>query len=532
MKTQSFEHLNNFFKRVQSIGFFERIFAWKNVVRLNYDAYSEFKAIDKQLTDLNEELDKSISNTKGLQKDIQHQKEIQEKSDHDLEISKSTIERNNKEIQEKEKELGKLKESDNKNSKRILELESELEMLKSTIERNNKEIQEKEKELGKLKESDNKNSKRIIELESELETLKSTIERNNKEIQEREKGIGKLKESDNKNNKRILELESETEKLKYKNEDITTKKTDAEKKLAENEKVKKKEQEEYEHKITKLNTLTEQVDDTLRRIQEERKKEITTKFNEMKDTWKNHETKIEHTIKSICKVNQIEYLNKEKIPFKGKPDNTIKICDEYIIFDAKSPQSDDLKNFPKYIKNQAESIKKYTKEKCVKKDIFLVIPSNTADSIKEYYYNMADYNVFIVTVDSLEPIILSLRKIEDYEFVEQLSPEDRENICRIIGKFAHATKRRIQIDSYFCNEFISILTQCNTLPQDILDKALEFEKSDKMNPPIEKRAKRISNDELKRDIKRIKQESEAKDIDTKSNLEDIEKIPLYSKKKN
>ena len=73
---------------------------------------------------------------------------------------------------------------------------------------------------------------------------------------------------------------------------------------------------------------------------------------------------------------------------------------------------------------------------------------------------MGDYNVFVITIDSLEPIILSLKKIEEYEFAEQLSPEERDNICRIIGKFAHTTKRKIQVDQFFTNQFIELLVKC------------------------------------------------------------------------
>ena len=47
----------------------------------------------------------------------------------------------------------------------------------------------------------------------------------------------------------------------------------------------------------------------------------------------------------------------------------------------------------------------------------------------------------------------------EYEFAEKLSPEERDNICRIIGKFAHTTKRRIQIDQFFANEFLDTLSK-------------------------------------------------------------------------
>ena len=107
------------------------------------------------------------------------------------------------------------------------------------------------------------------------------------------------------------------------------------------------------------------------------------------------------------------------------------------------------------------------------------------------------------------------------------SPEERENICRVIGKFAHATKRRIQIDSYFCGEFINILNNCDCLPDEILEKTRDFERSDKMNPPLEKRAKVISPDQLKKDVHRIRSDADGQEIDVVATGAVMETLPLY-----
>ena len=48
--------------------------------------------------------------------------------------------------------------------------------------------------------------------------------------------------------------------------------------------------------------------------------------------------------------------------------------------------------------------------KMSKKIFFLVIPSNTLSVIDKFTYNIGDYNVSVITKDSLEPIILSLKK--------------------------------------------------------------------------------------------------------------------------
>jgi len=287
--------------------------------------------------------------------------------------------------------------------------------------------------------------------------------------------------------------------------------------------------EKYEKDAATLNTITSQIqDDRNKEIDDRQKKEIK-QLESMKETWTKHEEKVEITMKAICDKHTIEYV--DKVPFKGSPDNTLKICDEYIIFDAKSPSSDDLNNFPTYIKNQTESVKKYIKEDSVRKDIFLVIPSNTVHTIDQFCYNMADYTVYVVTLDILEPLILSLRKIEDYEFVDQLSPEERDNICRVIGKFAHMTKRRIQIDQFFCSEFLAMLTKCGAdLPKDVLDKVIEFEKSEKLNPPVEKRSKQILVKDLASESEKIKKEAEVKGVVFPEIVgRNLNSLPLYKK---
>lgn len=270
-------------------------------------------------------------------------------------------------------------------------------------------------------------------------------------------------------------------------------------------------QQKYSEEIVSLQGLRQQ-------LQEERTKELQEKHAEelnrlmaLKETWALHQNDVQGRMKLICQKHTLNYVDKP--PFRGEPDNTLLICDEYVVFDAKSPAGEDLKNFPLYLKAQAEGAKKYAKIEGVKKDVFLVVPANTLQVVNQFVYNMADYDVYIVSVDVLEPLILSLCRIEDYEFAEQLSPEERENICRIIGKFAHLSKRRIQIDAFFARQFIELAYKCeNSLPADIHEKVLEFEKSEKLNPPQEKRAKAINTRELETEHAKIETEVSAKGI--------------------
>jgi hypothetical protein len=393
MDTKS-EKLNLFFDKIKTIGFWQRIFGWRRIRELSYDAYGEFKELVNSLDRVIGEADQNKNLIAVLNNDSEH-----------LKTEK-------------------------------------------------------------------------IKLESSLESIKEKVEQ-------------------------------------LKKENIVFQQTETDRKA------------KYENDVATLNAIREQIQKERQKEQEESQRREIERLESMKETWTKHQESVKQAIKMICEKHTIEYL--DKVPFKGSPDNTIKLCGEFIIFDAKSPSSDDLQNFPIYIKAQTESVKKYIKEDSVRKDIFLVIPSNTVDVIEAFSYNMADYNVYVVTLDVLEPLILSLKKIEEYEFVNQLSPEERENICRIIGKFAHMTKRRIQIDHFFTWEFLEILTKCQAdLPKEILDKVIEFEKAEKLNPPQERRAKQILTKDLESDNEKTQKEAEAKGIVFPSTVqEDLKGLPLY-----
>ncbi|MEO6839000.1 MAG: hypothetical protein ABI261_02490 [Ginsengibacter sp.] len=317
--------------------------------------------------------------------------------------------------------------------------------------------------------------------------------------------------------------EFDIQALNYKVEDLSRRNSNLENARSKYESTEEQRAEIYNNKISQLNQLKETLEKEIKRLSDERVEEQKESFEKMKKQWSDHEINVEQTLKMICQNHLIKYL--DEVPFRGNPDNAVEICEEYIIFDAKSPANDDLTNFPKYLKAQTESVKKYANQDRVKKDIFLVVPSNTIHTINQLSYNMGDYHVYIITKDSLEPIILALKKIEDYEFVNQLSPEERDNICRVIGRFAHTTKRKIQIDQFFASEFLDLLVKCkNDLPEDILKQVIEFENAEKLNPPVERKSKQILTRDLQERHEFINAEAGIINVTIPLNFEEVKNL--------
>ncbi len=321
-----------------------------------------------------------------------------------------------------------------------------------------------------------------------------------------EQKVATLKEQEADFNMSITRINTQVEAEKNRVTEIAERLAAANKALTKVNSDREREMEEYQKSIDKLNNAQTSLDKEKTRVNDARVEEKEQEMEEMKRTWQNHEIAVAEEMKRLCLKHTVTYL--DSVPFKGTPDNPIEICDEIIIFDAKSPSNDDLNNFPKYIKLQAESAKKYTKNTGVKKELYLVIPSNTVKVIQSFHYDMGEYDVYVITMDALEPVLLSLKKIEEYDFADKLSPEDRSSICRVLGKYAHATKRRVQIDQYLANHMLGLLKYSeNVLPEEFQESVTQFEKAEKLNPTLEKRSKEISTAKLKDEFAKINKDA-------------------------
>ncbi len=356
----------------------------------------------------------------------------------------------------------------------------------------------------------------------EIAGLRDGHQRFLQEKEEYQKKIASLDEKNENYFRRGTELKQQNEILEGQIQLLRTENTRY--KAAEEQRKK-----EYDESIANFNKLTEGQRKREEEEKNEKHRQEIERLQQLKETWSKHEELVKARIKAICSRHGVDYV--EKVPFRGSPDNTLKIKDEFIVFDAKSPWGEDLSNFPTYLKNQVENVIKYVREEDVRKEVFLVVPTNTLEYLEQFEFKLADYTVYIISLDSLEPIILALKKIEDYEFADQLSPEERENICRVIGKFVHLSKRRIQIDGFFAKQFFELVYRSEAdLPKELLEKVVEFEKSEKLNPPIEKRSKQISVKELESESERLKSEANQKGILTQDALlsRELNKLPLYS----
>tara|TARA_B100000902_G_C27270497_1_gene895999 strand:- start:400 stop:1509 length:1110 start_codon:yes stop_codon:yes gene_type:complete len=355
-------------------------------------------------------------------------------------------------------------------------------------------------EIKQYLEQKNQIEDKLTHLESEISDLKIDYKT-------------ELKISDNLKTKiKILENEKEIlSPLKIKNIEIT------------NELNKMKQEEHSKDAVRDAQIARyEQFENNAREREEEKRKEkereLIQEEERLRKTWQDHEENVNNTIKLICQEESITYIHEWH--HDKKPDNVINICNEYIVFDAKSPlKTHVLSNFKTYIKDQVSKLSKYANHKDVKKHLFLVVPDNTIHALKILTYNDSNYCVHIISPQALRITMWSLKQIELYEFADKLSPEDRENLARVFAGSQSYIKRSIQIHNDLNEKGLDLIAQNMKLIskdslKSIKENALEFEKGDILNVSKQNRGKIIDLDEENNRQKEIKFKAETRTIIT------------------
>jgi len=363
------------------------------------------------------------------------------------------------------------------------------------------------------------NTKRSAEEKNDLATQKQLLEndRNNlqRQIEDFKEQLARLDgERRGEREKHQQEVQFLNQRLKER-EDTLRQREDTILKVREGEQQRR---ELFQQQLQKAITAQEIFEREKASLHQKELDNLQEQQEKLKNTWAAHEHMVEQTIRRICSQRAMEYIT--EFPFRGKPDNAVRIAGEMVVFDAKSPASDDLGNFKNYIRTQSEQAKKYAGQENVRKDMYMVIPNNAAEVLDTFSFDKGDYRVYVITLDALEPVLVTLQQLESYEFVEQLSPEERQAICRIIGSLIYASKRRIQVDQYFNGHLLELIGRVQReLPESMIGEIAQTEQAMKLNPTNDRRTKAISMESLEKTFQQQEAQAGAMEAPTPKNIE-------------
>ncbi len=369
----------------------------------------------------------------------------------------------------------------------------------------------------------------LLEASAEWEAMQASTAQNNQALQTLQGELLQARQQSGMAEARAVDLQRDKDLL---NADLMSARRDVQRlgsELAALTQVDNQRRVELQTNLTSLSQLKERIAEERLQEHQARQEELERKQQRLRQTWQTHQENARNKIRQIAEKHSVPVV--DKFPLKGEPDNVLLICEQYVVLDAKSPGGEDLANFGTYLKTQAEAAVKYTKQEGVFGQLYFVVPSNTLESLPQTVFRFVDYTVYVIPVEALEPVILSLMKVDEYLNVKEISPEDRRNIFVILGRFAHLTKRRLQVDQFFANESLSLAAETeNRLPEEMRKEVAEIEKSVRLNPPQERTTKEIGLGTLSTQHKKIEKGLRERGVlpESENLASGLNELPLYS----
>lgn len=262
---------------------------------------------------------------------------------------------------------------------------------------------------------------------------------------------------------------------------------------------------EYDGQIRSLLQAREELNQERNLVKEQAIQKQKEFFERKKLNWSEHETRTTEALKSLCRKLDLTYFDKNSFPLAKRPDFAIELAGQYVVFDAKAPSDpENISYFPEYLKKQAESLEKYLKQDGVRKEGFLVVPSDALAALNgRFFFEIGGLQIHVINIESLESVLRLLRRIEEFEVIEGLGPEEQDAIALYIGQTNRLMKRRVQIDQFLSKKIIEVLQSGEALPEEIKDRVNTKEKSFAINPPRVDRGKTLSLADIEKDQSKL-----------------------------
>ena len=396
----------------------------------------------------------------------QDQIQILEKQHNDsliqLSIEKNTIQELNKQIHELKTKIDSLDQKEK-------ELRESNASLKQEVYGLNEKQQALKKLEGQQEEQKISNDKLTIENAS----LKEQIKNLNEKQEALKKLEGQQEEQKTSNDKLTIENTSLKEQIKNLNENYKNKEIEVNNL---NNALKKNQQEVTDH-ISKLSQSEKTLEDEkirLRKEDEQRQKEEEANRTRI---WNEHEKYSLKQMKSICDKEgvNLKYFDNDNLPndfgTKFKPDFLVELVEQYVIFDAKISKADNINTYiADQVKKTVKKIKENKKEDIIFKSIFLIIPTIDIHKVEKFSYYEDGFYIYIISIESFEPIIVNLKKIEEYKIADDITPQDRENIVKVVSSLAYHIHYQNAHNIVLTSKGLSTIEGLKDLKTDIHDK--------------------------------------------------------------
>lgn len=269
--------------------------------------------------------------------------------------------------------------------------------------------------------------------------LQAELEKKNQDIGELKNQISEMKSEKDELTGKGKQLFAEITNIKADLKAMASERDMLQKQVNRFEEERSRREKEQESAIEKLTTAEKNFEAEKARIIKEDEERRAAALEARDRMWNEHEQNVVALLGDLTKKEHCKFpsYSNTNLPegFSGslKPDFMIGFLEQFVIFDAKVSRSQDLNNYIKEsVKKTAEKIKGNQK---IYSTVFLVVPTDAAATLRQKHFYEEGYTFYVVSPESLEPILASFKRIESYEFAEAMDPQERENIVDLIAAF-------------------------------------------------------------------------------------------------
>jgi len=153
---------------------------------------------------------------------------------------------------------------------------------------------------------------------------------------------------------------------------------------------------------------------------------------------------------------------------KLKPDFMIRLLGQYVIFDTKSSQSQSLQI---YIKSQvqltAKKLKASESYNEIYKTVFFVIPDIALKDIKESFFVEQGISFYVIPIQAFEPVVRTLRRLEDVELADKYDPQERENIVNVLATYDQYVRQQNAVNMLSTLRGLKVMSEKESIPDDV-----------------------------------------------------------------
>lgn len=451
-------HLDTFFQELKSMHWWKRLFAWKAFQALSLDAYAEaqnLKAAAQSAAAREDEL-------QNLQRDYQQAQQNQQKLELRLEHQQGLLQQNRQREGRLEAQIADLERQIQAAQLQLRQDQDKLEHSAQLRQELHEEVLSEKAEIKHLKAQQEQELRHLAQAQGELQQLREALTQAQSQGQHRLEKLEQTQAALSQAQAQRASLEAERDQLRQK--------------LQYHESRTQRQEQDMQSQVQTLAQAQAWLSQEREQMRAEEEAQRQAQLEAQAQAWKAHEDRVRDVLAGIAQRHTVHMLQAEEWPDNSRPDAVLRIAEEMIVFDAKCPQAPELSGFAQYVQTAAKQMNKYAKVDGVRQELYLVVPAETLGALKDCVMDQGKYRVFVVTPEMLESLIINLKRIEDYEFAEQLSPEDRAQICSVIGRFRHLTKRRVMIDADFNKQLFQLLQAADELPDDFEQEIAQKEK--------------------------------------------------------